>query len=101
MTRSQALQNLLSDRFFSNPLDKVFYDLKINVGFEQSKADFLQSFRDILFGQNTRTAKLFENLFEFVAKLIQHPTPKKKATEALPPRSPIASKNLAKEHRAV
>jgi hypothetical protein len=56
MTRGQALEDFLTNCLFANSLDEVLDDLEVNVGFEQREANFFQSFRDVLFGEDPRTA---------------------------------------------
>ena len=56
MTRGQALEDFLTNGLHANPLDEVLDDLEVDVGFEQRETNFFQRFRDVLFGEDPRTA---------------------------------------------
>ena len=56
MTRGQALEDFLTNCLFANSLDEVLDDLEVDIGFEQREANLFQRFRDVLFGENPRTA---------------------------------------------
>jgi hypothetical protein len=56
MTRGQALEDFLTNCLRANSLDEVLDDLEVHVGFEQRETNFFQSFRDVLFGEDPRTA---------------------------------------------
>ena len=77
------MQDFLANRLLTHPLDEVFDDFVINVRFQEGEPHFFEGFRNVLFGQDTRSTKFFQDFFELVAQLIQHRTPKKKAIEAL------------------
>ena len=56
MTRGQALEDFLTNCLFANSLDEVLDDLEVDIGFKQREANLFQRFRDVLFGENPRTA---------------------------------------------
>ena len=67
MTRRQAFQHLLTDRFFPNAIQKILHDFEIHVRFKQRETDFLQRFGNILLREHTLPTKLLEDPFKFFA----------------------------------
>ncbi len=62
-----AAHGLLAD-----VLDKVGDYLEVDVGLEQSHADFAQCFGDVFFSERALAAKALEDSLQFVGKILKH-----------------------------
>src|SRR5205085_11025032 len=67
-----APQHGFAERFFFDPDDEFFGYFKINIGFEQSQPHLTERGIDIDFADRSVTAKILEDLLQFVAQLRKH-----------------------------
>ena len=58
--RGERKHDLLAERLDANVVDKFFYDLEVDIGFEQCQPDLAQSFSDILLGDLALATEVLE-----------------------------------------
>ena len=70
--RGKRCQDFLAQSFPADVLNQLFDDLEVDIGLEQSHADLLQSLLDILLGELSLPAQVFEDTLEFLCKAFKH-----------------------------
>ena len=60
LARTQALEHILADGLCPHGVGELLDDFEIHIGFEQSDADFLERFIDVLFAQAAFALQVLE-----------------------------------------
>ena len=72
LRRVEGCEDFLAERLFPDGFDELFDDFEMNVGFEQGDADFAEGDVHILRGEFALAAKVFEDLLQFIAEILEH-----------------------------
>jgi hypothetical protein len=72
LARRQALEDILSQGLFFDPLYKAFGDFEVDIGFKQRTADLAQSFVNIALSNSPLPAERAEYVVKAFAKSVKH-----------------------------
>src|ERR1043166_7799055 len=72
LTRLNALDDLLPERFGFYPLDEITDHLKIDIGIQQGQPDFTQGIADVGLRNLAQAAQVSERILQLAAQYIEH-----------------------------
>ena len=65
-------QHFLAERLLADVVDQLFYDLEVDVGFQQRHTNFFQRLADVFFGQRALPAQVLECTLKFICQVFKH-----------------------------
>src|SRR5262249_12894609 len=83
----EALREVGLETHLADASDKVFYDLEVDVGFEQRETDLAQHLIDVFFTERAAASEPGEDRVEAIGEGVEHAVPQatRRAPAALSP----------------